>query len=64
MPEKRGRVYRPEDLETLVFEWGTQQWEIGENFSLGLTVIPPGTEHARHTRPGVEEMFYVLSGVL
>ena len=36
----------------------------GDNFSLGLTVIPPRTEHARHSHPGVEEMFYVLSGVL
>lgn len=64
MSEKKGRVFHPKDLESLVFEWGTQQWVIGENFSFGLTVIPPGTEHAKHSHPGVEEMFYVLSGVL
>ncbi|KXA88533.1 hypothetical protein AKJ40_03985 [candidate division MSBL1 archaeon SCGC-AAA259M10] len=64
MSEKKGNVYRPDDLESLVWEWGTQQFVKGENFSLGVTVITPGQEHAKHNHPGVEEMFYVVSGKL
>lgn len=64
MAKEKGRVYLSKDMESLVFDWGTQQWVIGKRFSLGLTVIPPSTQHGRHSHPGVEEMFYVLSGVL
>lgn len=62
MAEIKGRVYKPQDLESLIFEWGTQQWVVGKNFSLGLTVIPPSVAHTRHSHPGVEEMFYIISG--
>lgn len=62
MAERKGRVFNPKDLESLVFKWGTQQWVIGDRFSLGLTVIPPSTAHERHSHPGVEEMFYIISG--
>lgn len=62
------RVIRPEDVETLVFDWGTIKWTSeprisnAQNFSMGVVLLRPGKGHARHNHPGVEEVLYVISG--
>jgi len=62
------RVINPEDVETLVFDWGTLKWTSeprvsnAQNFSMGIVLLNPGKGHTRHNHPGVEEVLYVVSG--
>lgn len=62
------RFVRPEDVETLVFDWGTLKWlseprvTNAERFSAGVVILEPGKGHTRHNHPGVEEILYVVSG--
>jgi oxalate decarboxylase/phosphoglucose isomerase-like protein (cupin superfamily) len=62
------RFVRPEDVETMIFDWGTIKW-LSEpritnavRFSAGVVLLEPGKGHARHNHPGVEEILYVVSG--
>ena len=56
------RVITPRDLETQVFDFATVQWFIGERFSFGISLMPPGGGHEKHSHPGIEEVLYVISG--
>jgi oxalate decarboxylase/phosphoglucose isomerase-like protein (cupin superfamily) len=57
-----------ENVETLVFDWGTVQF-LGEeriggdrSMSLGAVLLHPGKGHERHNHPDSDEYIYVLSG--
>ena len=62
------RFVEPNDVETLVFDWGSIKW-LSEpkvtgtsRFTAGVVVLEPGQGHQRHNHPGVEEILYVVSG--
>ena len=69
MPELAGRRFvKPQDVETMIFDWGTIKW-LSEprvtdtrGFSMGVVLLEPGKGHARHNHPGSEEILYVISG--
>ena len=58
----------PNDVETLVFDWGSIKWlsepkvTDTDRFTAGVVVLEPGKGHERHNHPGVEEILYVISG--
>ena len=58
----------PNDVETLVFDWGSIKWlsepkvTDTQRFTAGVVVLEPGKGHERHNHPGVEEILYVISG--
>ncbi len=62
------RFVSPEEVETLVFEWGVLKWLSSpratgaERFSAGIVLLRPGRGHEVHEHPGVEEILYVISG--
>ena len=68
MAVSQPRFISPNDVETLVFDWGTIKWlsEVrvtgAERSTGGLAVIRPGMGHARHNHPGSDELIYVISG--
>ena len=69
MPDLRGcRFIRPDDVETMVFDWGTIKWlseprtTHTDRFTMGVVVLAPGKGHTRHNHPGCEEILYVVSG--
>ena len=51
-----------------MFDWGRLWWlseprvTAAEKFSAGVGQLEPGTGHANHNHPCVEEILYVLSG--
>jgi oxalate decarboxylase/phosphoglucose isomerase-like protein (cupin superfamily) len=59
---------RPDDVETMSFDWGTIKWFVtpsaiaGAASTLGEVIILPGRGHERHNHPGAEELIYVVSG--
>jgi oxalate decarboxylase/phosphoglucose isomerase-like protein (cupin superfamily) len=62
------RFISPNEVETMVFDWGTIKWLSEPNvtttdrFSAGVVLLEPGKGHTRHNHPGVEEILYVISG--
>jgi len=58
----------PDEVETLVFDWGRLWWlseprvTRAEKFSAGIVQLEPGKGHDSHNHPGCEEILYVLSG--
>jgi len=64
----RGCIVYGDDVESLVFDWGTLKFlsepEVtgGERFSFGMVVLAPGKGHESHNHPGVEEIIFVMSG--
>jgi oxalate decarboxylase/phosphoglucose isomerase-like protein (cupin superfamily) len=62
------RFVSPDDVETLVFDWGTIKWmsEVrttgGARAAGGVVILAPGKGHARHNHPGSDEILYVISG--
>lgn len=68
MAEPGKRWVEPDDVETMMFDWGTIKWfseprvTRTERFSMGLVVLEPGKGHTRHNHPGVEEILYFVSG--
>lgn len=62
------RFVRPDDVETVSFDWGTSKWTStpdvtgAEAFSTGVTILKPGRAHERHTHPDSEEVLYFLAG--
>lgn len=62
------RYVRPDDVETLVFDWGAIKWlsepsvTNAQNFSMGIVNLHPGKGHSRHNHPKEEEVLYVVSG--
>ena len=64
----RGWLVYGEDVESLVFDWGTLKVLSeppvtgAERFSFGMVVLAPGKGHERHNHPGVEEIIFVMSG--
>jgi len=64
-----GQVVRPEDVETLVFDWGRIKWlnEVREtgatSCSSGVVVVDPGRGHQRHDHPDSDESLYIIQGV-
>ena len=63
-----GAVVRPEDVETLVYDWGRinllsePKLTGAERMTCGLVQLAPGAGHDRHNHPGTEEIIYVLEG--
>ena len=63
------RFVRPDDVETMVFDWGTIKWlseprtTRTERFTMGVVVLAAGKGHTRHNHPGCEEILYVVSGL-
>ena len=64
MPEPGKRFVEPDDVETMMFDWGNIKWfseprvTETERFSMGLVILEPGKGHVRHNHPGVEEILY------
>jgi oxalate decarboxylase/phosphoglucose isomerase-like protein (cupin superfamily) len=64
----KGAIVRTEDVETLVYDWGTIRLlsEPGltgaERMTSGLVELAVGKGHDRHNHPGTEEIIFVLSG--
>jgi oxalate decarboxylase/phosphoglucose isomerase-like protein (cupin superfamily) len=62
------RFVQPDDVETLVFDWGKLQWLSepkvtgADKFVLGVVTIEPGKGHLRHNHPDMEEILYVIEG--
>ena len=62
------RFVQPDDVETLVFDWGRLQWLSepkvtgADKFVLGVVSIEPGKGHLRHNHPDMEEILYVIEG--
>lgn len=62
------RFVSPNDVETMLFGWGTIKWlseprvTNAERITAGLVILEPGKGHTRHNHPGVEEILYVVSG--
>ena len=68
MPSKERFFNTPDDVETLVFDWGRISITVSprasgaRNFSAGVVTLQPGGGHARHNHPGAEEIIHVISG--
>jgi len=64
----KGCIVRPEDVETLVYDWGTinilsePKLTGAERMTCGLVELAPGGGHDRHNHPGTEEIIFVISG--
>lgn len=64
----RGYVVYPQDVATIVFDWGTARFLSEpaltgvERFSFGLVELAPRMGHERHNHPGAEEIIYVVAG--
>jgi oxalate decarboxylase/phosphoglucose isomerase-like protein (cupin superfamily) len=64
----RGYVVYGDDVESLVFEWGTLKFLSepavtgAQRFSFGMVILAPGKGHERHNHPGVDEIIFVVSG--
>ena len=62
------RFVEPNDVETMMFDWGTIKWlseprvTSTERFTMGIVILEPGKGHIRHNHPGVEEILYYISG--
>ena len=62
------RFVKPQDVETMVFDWGTIKWMSEprvtgtDRFTMGVVLLEPGKGHERHNHPGSEEILYVVSG--
>ena len=61
------RFVAPEDVETMVFDWGVLKWlsearVTGSGIAAGVVILQPGKGHLRHNHPGSEEILYYLSG--
>ena len=60
---------RPETVPAFGFDWGRLTLTVGPEvngavrFSGGLVDVAPGSSHARHNHPGVEEIILVIEGV-
>jgi oxalate decarboxylase/phosphoglucose isomerase-like protein (cupin superfamily) len=58
----------PDDVETIVFDWGTIKWTSApkvsgsKRFSAGIVLLNPGKGHDTHNHPGCEEILYCISG--
>ena len=63
-----GCYVSPDDVETLVLDWGTMKILSGpgvtgaQRFSAGIAKIEPGHHHPVHSHSDVEEIIYVISG--
>lgn len=68
MPSKERYFNTPDDVETLVFDWGKISITVSpaasgaRNFSAGIVTMQPGGGHTRHNHPGAEEIIHVISG--
>lgn len=61
------RFVSPDEVETMMFDWGTIKWlsEVrvtGSAIATGLVILEPGKGHLRHNHPGSEEVLYYISG--
>ncbi len=65
---KGKRFVNVDDVDTLVFDWGTIKWisepkvTNAERFTTGLVNLDIGKGHNRHNHPGVEEIIYCMEG--
>jgi len=69
MTELKGkRFVRPDEVETMAFDWGKLQWLSepkvtgADKFVLAVVTIEPGEGHLRHNHPDMEEILYVIEG--
>ncbi len=64
----RGAIYCPDEVETLVFDWGRinllsePKLTGAGRMTCGLVQLQPGQGHDRHNHPGTEEIIFVVSG--
>jgi quercetin dioxygenase-like cupin family protein len=64
----RGKIVYGEDVDSLLFDWGTIKFLSeplvtgAKHFSFGLVILEPGKGHDSHNHPGVEEIIFVVSG--
>ena len=62
------RFIKPEDVETLQFDWGRIKWLSipdvtgSERLSAGIVQLAPKEGHERHNHPDSEEILYAISG--
>ena len=62
------RFVKPEDVETLEFDWGRIKWLStpdvtgSERLSAGIVQLAPKEGHERHNHPDSEEILYAISG--
>lgn len=65
---EENRFIKPEDVETLQFDWGRIKWlstpEMtgSERLSAGVVQLAPKEGHERHNHPDSEEILHVISG--
>lgn len=68
MSDDEPRFVSPDDVESLVFDWGVLKWlntpEVtgSDRFSAGVVRLEPGKGHERHDHPESDEILYVLDG--
>lgn len=68
MPDTSRYVIRPEDVETLAFDWGQLAFTCSPSvneatrLSAGIVTMGPGEGHGRHNHAGAEEIIHVISG--
>jgi oxalate decarboxylase/phosphoglucose isomerase-like protein (cupin superfamily) len=66
--ERSKRFIHPEQVETLLFDWGSIKWmsEVrttgGTRCTGGVVILEPGKGHLRHNHPTSDEILYVISG--
>ncbi|TYB66007.1 cupin domain-containing protein [Nonomuraea sp. PA05] len=59
---------RPDDVPTMVFDWGSIKWHItpgtvpGASSTFGEVVINPNKGHDRHLHPFSDEVLYIIEG--
>lgn len=68
MPDSSRYVIRPQDVETLAFDWGQLTFTCSPSvngatrLSAGIVTMGPGEGHGRHNHPGAEEIIHVIAG--
>ncbi|MET8866894.1 cupin domain-containing protein [Nonomuraea sp. NPDC004580] len=59
---------RPEDVPTMLFDWGSIKWHVtpatvpGASSTFGEVVINPDRGHDRHLHPASDEVLYIIEG--
>lgn len=68
-PERTLRFVTSDEIEVETLPWGPHEWlsrpglTEAERLLLVRVRMPPGTGHAFHRHPAMEEIIYVVSGV-
>jgi oxalate decarboxylase/phosphoglucose isomerase-like protein (cupin superfamily) len=66
--EESAMHQQPQDVATMVFDWGSIKWLVTPDTvtdatsSFGEVVINPEKGHERHVHPDADEVLYVIEG--